>query len=144
MSELLIVCESGPADKDLTPLVKDTLPNLFSSRFIHLVRFTTTVSSHLELVADADEAEFSRPLLHVFAVVGVFKELSDEAVLGLADQTLQRHVQGVVVLLHKLGLAERHNGKQVVRLRRVLLPASPTTFQVCLVVLSCYLCSLGR
>lgn len=60
--------------------------------------------SHLKLVADADEAEFSRLLLDVFAVVGVFEQFADEAVLGLADQTLQRHVQGIVVLLHKLGL----------------------------------------
>ena len=45
-------------------------------------------------------------MLHIFAVVGVFKELADETVLGLADQTLQRHVQGVVVLLHKLGIRE--------------------------------------
>lgn len=60
-------------------------------------------SSYLELVANADEAEFSRLLLHVFAVVGA-KQASDEGVLGLADQRLQRHVQGVVVLLHKLGL----------------------------------------
>lgn len=62
---------------------------------------------HLKLVADADEAELSGLLLDVFAVVGVFKQLADEAVLGLADETLQRHVQGVVVLLHKLGLRKR-------------------------------------
>lgn len=67
---------------------------------------TWCISTHLELVADADEAEFSRLLLDVFAVVGVFKESADKSVLGLADQTLQRHVQGVVVLLHKLGLTE--------------------------------------
>lgn len=60
----------------------------------------------LELVADADEAEFSRLLFDVFAVVGVLEELSDEAVLGLAHQTLQRHVQRVVVLLHELRLKE--------------------------------------
>lgn len=71
--------------------------------------------SHLKLVADADEAEFSRLLLHVFAVVGVFKEFADKAVLGLADQTLERHVQGVVVLLHELGL--RQNSKHVFSLK---------------------------
>ena len=72
-------------------------------------------ASHLELVADADEAEFSRLLLHVFAVVGVFEEFSYKAVLGLADQTLQRHVQRVVVLLHKLGLREGHFLKNSLR-----------------------------
>lgn len=68
---------------------------------LHLLRAAV---SYLKLVADADEAEFPRLLLHVFAVVGVLKELADEAVLGLTDQILQRHVQRVVVLLHKLGL----------------------------------------
>lgn len=60
-------------------------------------------SSYLELVSDADEAQFSGLLLHVFAVVGI-KQSSDEDVLGLADQGRQGHVQCVVVLLHKLGL----------------------------------------
>lgn len=73
------------------------------------------IQAHLKLVAHADEAELPRLLLPVSAVVGVLKEFSDEAVLGLADQTLQRHVQGVVVLLHKLGLKKGQRGSFINR-----------------------------
>lgn len=63
-------------------------------------------SAHLELVADADEAQLPGLLLQVFVVV-VLEELADKSVFGLADQTLQRHVQCVVVLLHKLSLRDK-------------------------------------
>lgn len=83
---------------------------------------------YLKLVADADEAEFSRLLLHVFVVVGVLEETSDEGVLGLAEQRLQRHVQGVVVLLHEFGLKISRWGfiKSEVSLRRSLTTSGRT------------------
>lgn len=65
--------------------------------------------AYLKLVPNTDEAKFSSLLLDVldiFAVVGVLKQLSNEAVLGLADQTLQRHMESIIVLLHKLGLSK--------------------------------------
>lgn len=58
----------------------------------------------LELVADADEAQFAGLLLPVLAAVGVLEELADKLVFGLAHQAFQGHVQGVVVLLHKASL----------------------------------------
>lgn len=61
--------------------------------------------AHLEFVAHAYEAEFARLLLGVLGVVGVFKKLTHETVFGFTDQTLQGHVQGVVILFHKLGLS---------------------------------------
>lgn len=62
---------------------------------------------HLELVADADEAEFAGLLLRILAAVGALEELADELVPGLAHQALQGHVQGVVVLLHEASLPTR-------------------------------------
>ena len=73
----------------------------------------------LEFVAHADEAELAGLLLGVLGVVGVLKEPPHEAVFGFADQNLQGHVQCIVVLLHKLGLAfqERvgHNNREMHR-----------------------------
>lgn len=74
-------------------------------------------AAHLEFVAHADEAEFACLLLGVLGVVGVLKEFAHEAVFGFTDQTLQGHVQRVVILLHKLGLiiSERVQDKKTKR-----------------------------
>lgn len=62
------------------------------------------VLSDLELVADADEAEFARLLLRILGAVGVLEKLPDKFVFGLAHQAFQGHVERVVVLLHKPSL----------------------------------------
>lgn len=63
-----------------------------------------TFISHLKLVANADEAKFARLVFRILCTVGVFKQLSNKFVFGLAHEAFQRHVEGVVVLLHKPSL----------------------------------------
>lgn len=66
-----------------------------------------SILAHLEFIADADKAEFASFLLDIFGVDGVLKEFSYEPVFRLAYKTLQRHVQSIIILLHKLTLRER-------------------------------------
>lgn len=64
------------------------------------------IFTNLEFVAHADEAELAGFLPDVFGAVGVLEELTYKQILGLANETSQRHVQSVVVLLHEPSLKE--------------------------------------
>lgn len=92
------------------------------------------VLSDLELVADADEAEFARLLLRILGAVGVLEKLPDKFVFGLAHQAFQGHVERVVVLLHKPGLRAntRTNVNTYAAADTVLQSANPMLSQKCL------------
>lgn len=79
-----------------------------SRSVLNLMGSVPEPGAHLELVADADEAQLPGLLLPVPTGTGVLEEAADEAVFGLAHQALKRRVQRVVVLLHKLGLRRGH------------------------------------
>lgn len=64
---------------------------------------------HLEFVAHTDEVELPGLLLGVLGVIGVFEELADKGVLRFTHETLQGHVESIIVLLHKLGLGARRH-----------------------------------
>lgn len=60
---------------------------------------------YLKFVSHTDETELPCFLFMVLVVVCVgFKELPDKFIFGFTYKGLQRHMQSVVVFLHKLGL----------------------------------------
>ena len=68
---------------------------------------------HLEFIAHTDETEFASLLLGVLAVVRVLKKLSHKLVLGLTHKALQRHVEGIIILLYKLDLQTHAHRKNM-------------------------------
>lgn len=69
---------------------------------------TKRVLTDLEFVANADEAEFTRFLFGVLGGAGVLKQLANKFVFWFTHQTLQGHVEGVIILLHEPRLSTKH------------------------------------